>query len=191
MSAMAFRITSLLIVYSAVYSGADQGKHQSSTSLAFVRGIHRWPVNSLHKRPVTRKMFPFDDVIMCHMVLLGRRHLSEWPMRYWQTWHCFNSLTPSDAYMFQQSMSLLLRWYFVACLAPSHHQHQCRLIVNRTIGHKLQWNVKEIQQFSLKAMHLKTSSAKCWPFCLGLYMLTHCGLVTPYGVMHPGEHWFW
>ena len=29
-----------------------------------VRGIHRWPVNSSHKRPVTRKLFPFDDVIM-------------------------------------------------------------------------------------------------------------------------------
>ena len=52
------------IVYSTVYSGADQRKHQSSVSLAFVRGIHRWPVNSTHKWPVTRKMFPFDDVIM-------------------------------------------------------------------------------------------------------------------------------
>ena len=39
-------------------------KHQSSVSLAFVRGIHRWPVNSLHKGPARRKMFPFDDVIM-------------------------------------------------------------------------------------------------------------------------------
>ena len=39
-------------------------KHQSSASLAFVWGIHRWPVNSPHKRPVTRKTFPFDDVIM-------------------------------------------------------------------------------------------------------------------------------
>ena len=64
MSAMASQITSLTLVYSAVYSGADQRKHQSSTSLAFVRGIHRWPVNSLHKGPVMRKMFPFDDVIM-------------------------------------------------------------------------------------------------------------------------------
>ena len=39
-------------------------KHQSSASLAFVRGIHRRPVNSPHKWPATRKMFPFDDVIM-------------------------------------------------------------------------------------------------------------------------------
>ena len=50
--------------YSIVQSGADQRKHQSSASLAFVRGIHRWQVNSPHKWPVTRKMFPFDDVIM-------------------------------------------------------------------------------------------------------------------------------
>ena len=57
-------ITSLTIVYSTVYSGADQRKHQSSASLAFVWGIHRGPVNSPHKWPVTRKMFPFDDVIM-------------------------------------------------------------------------------------------------------------------------------
>ena len=44
--------------------GADQRIHQSCASLAFVRGIHRWPVNSPPKGPVTRKMFPFDDVIM-------------------------------------------------------------------------------------------------------------------------------
>ena len=61
---MAFQITSLTIVNSTVYSGADQRKHQSSASLAFVRGIYWWPVNSPHKGPVTRKMFPFDDVTM-------------------------------------------------------------------------------------------------------------------------------
>ena len=62
MSTMASQITSLAIVYSAVYSGTCQRKHQSSAPLAFMRGIHRWPVNSPHKRPVTRKIFPFDDV---------------------------------------------------------------------------------------------------------------------------------
>ena len=64
MDAIASQITSLTIVYSIVYSDADQRKHQSSASLAFVRGIHRGPVNSPHKWHVTRKMFPFDDVIM-------------------------------------------------------------------------------------------------------------------------------
>ena len=64
MDAMASQITSLTIIYSTVYSGADQSKHQSSASLAFVWGIHRGPVNSPHKWSVTRRMFPFDDVIM-------------------------------------------------------------------------------------------------------------------------------
>ena len=64
MGAMASQITSLTIAYSTIYSGADQGKHQSSASLAFVRRIQRWPVDSPHKWPVTRKIFPFDDVIM-------------------------------------------------------------------------------------------------------------------------------
>ena len=64
MGAMASQITTVSIVYSPVYSSADQRKHQSSVSLAFVRGIHRWPVNSPHKGPLTRKMVPFDDVII-------------------------------------------------------------------------------------------------------------------------------
>ena len=75
---MASQITSLAIVYSAVYSGADQRKHQISTSMAFVWGIHRGPVNSPHKWPVTRKMFPFDDVIMILLVIL-------------RMWKCENS----------------------------------------------------------------------------------------------------
>ena len=55
MCVIASQITSLTIAYSTVYSDADQRKHQSSASLAFVRGIHRGPVNSLHKWPVPRK----------------------------------------------------------------------------------------------------------------------------------------
>ena len=74
MGAMASQITSLTIVYSSVYS-ADQRKHQSSASLAFVKGIHRWPVNSPHKGPVTRKMFPFDDAVMKYVCLLKRRQI--------------------------------------------------------------------------------------------------------------------
>ena len=64
MGEMASQITSLTIVYSTVHLGPDQRKHRRAASLAFVRGIQRWPVNSPHKGPVTRKMFPFDDVIM-------------------------------------------------------------------------------------------------------------------------------
>ena len=75
MGAMASLITSLTIVYSTVYSNTEQRKHQSSAPLAFVWGIHRGPVNSPHKWPVTRKMFPFDGVIMTsfHVIL-------------WQVW---------------------------------------------------------------------------------------------------------
>ena len=62
--AIVSQIISLTIVYSTVYTGADQRKHQNSASLAFVWGIHRGPVNSPHKGPVTRKIFLFDDVIM-------------------------------------------------------------------------------------------------------------------------------
>ena len=64
MVAMASQITSLTIVYSTVYSDAGQRKYQSSASLAFARGIHRGPVNSQYKWPVTRKIFPFHDVTM-------------------------------------------------------------------------------------------------------------------------------
>ena len=77
MSSIASQITSLTIVYSTVYSGTDERKHQCPASLAFVRGIHRWPVNSAHKGPVMRKMFQFDDVIMwtCGW---GRCPVSKW-----------------------------------------------------------------------------------------------------------------
>ena len=79
----ASQITSFTIVYSTVYSGADQRKHQCSVSLAFVLGIHRRPVNSPHKWPVTRKMFPFDDVIMNVLIFCWFRVN---PMRECQLW---------------------------------------------------------------------------------------------------------
>ena len=61
MNAMTSQITGVSIVCLTVGSGADQRKHQNSASLAFMRGIHRWPVDSPHERPVTWKMFPFDE----------------------------------------------------------------------------------------------------------------------------------
>ena len=64
MSTMASQITGVSIVYSTICSDVDQRKHQSSVSLAFLRGINWWPVNSPHKGPVMRKMFSLDDVIM-------------------------------------------------------------------------------------------------------------------------------
>ena len=63
MSAMTSQI---MIIYSTVYSGEDERKHQSSASLAFVRGINRWPVNFPPQGPVTQKMLPIEYVSMWH-----------------------------------------------------------------------------------------------------------------------------
>ena len=79
MSAMASQITSLTIVYSTVYAGVD--KPQSSASLAFVGEIHQWPVDSPHRRPVTQKMFPFDDVMIlynCDKNTSGGTRVKRW-----------------------------------------------------------------------------------------------------------------
>ena len=59
MGAMVSQITSLAIVFSTVYSGSDQRKHQSS----FVKGTHRGPVISPHKWPVTRKRHHCGNVL--------------------------------------------------------------------------------------------------------------------------------
>ena len=76
---IATQITGLTIVYSIVYSNTDQRKHQSAASLAFMRGMHRGPVNSPHKWPLMRKRFPFDDVIMSSngLVPSGNKPVSE------------------------------------------------------------------------------------------------------------------
>ena len=68
MGTIASQMTSLTIVYSTVYSDADQRKHQSSASLAFVRGIHRGPVNSPHKWPVTGKHLMTSSCAICDSI---------------------------------------------------------------------------------------------------------------------------
>ena len=73
MGTITSQITSLTIVSSIVlHSGANHRKHQSSASLAIVRGIHRWPVNSPHKWPVTRRMFLTSS---CKFNELWRKHI--------------------------------------------------------------------------------------------------------------------
>ena len=66
MGAMASQITSLANVDSSVYSATDE-KTSKLRVTGLCVGIHRWPVNSPHKWPVMRKIFPFDDVIMLFM----------------------------------------------------------------------------------------------------------------------------
>ena len=66
---------------SAVCWGAHK-KPQSSTSLAIVRGNRPWPMDSPHKRPVTRTKFPFDDVIIGNGIVrvlsIKRTDVSAW-----------------------------------------------------------------------------------------------------------------
>ena len=69
---MASQITSPTNFYSTVYSGADRRKHQSLAPMAFVREIHRWPMNLTHKWPVTWIMLPVDDVIMVRLSSLSK-----------------------------------------------------------------------------------------------------------------------
>ena len=131
MGTMASQITSLTIVYSIVYSDADQRKHQSSASLAFVRGINRGPVNSLHKWPVTQKMFPFDDVIMvnsydrCHIcqrrslivmwVALDDHsvdacHMYMWQGLQWKVIHTKSEVLSTSYYIFERQCSVVMAW---------------------------------------------------------------------------------
>ena len=116
MGAMASQITDLTIVYSTVHSGADQRKYLNSASLAFVRVIHRSPMSSPHKWPVTRKMFPFDDVIIPPSHLLQKflhqrlaRRLSWWRYRM-ETFFallafCAGNLTVTSEFPSQKSVT--------------------------------------------------------------------------------------
>ena len=126
MSAIASQITSLTIVYSTVYSGTVQRKHQNSALLAFVRGLHRWPVNSPHKGPVTRKMFPSDDVIMC-LKCLGKENMGNqnpYPNQYHPLeWRIF-------ALEYQKSITVHLLIFFV-----KKHESTFGFYVVRSHGH--------------------------------------------------------
>ena len=107
MGTMVSQITSLAIVYSTFYTNADQIKHQSSASLTFLRGIHRWPVNSPHKWPVTQKIFPFDDVNML-MRSECLRNIFQWNFN--RNWSISKSHLQSGSHFVHDSI---------------HHYHLC------------------------------------------------------------------
>ena len=67
--------------------GADQRMHQRSASLAFMRGIHWWPVNSPHKWPVLRKILQFDEAVMKHRYDKFRHKM----LRYNYCFVCFSN----------------------------------------------------------------------------------------------------
>ena len=130
MSAMASQIISLMIVNSTVYSGADKGEHQSSASLAFVWGIHRWPVNSPHKWPVTWKMFPFEDVIMwtycgtvISLILLS---------------HTFNPLWSSGAMWQHRSGSRLSQVMDSCLMTPRRYPNSFWIVIGEVLCHSHQ-----------------------------------------------------
>ena len=101
MGAMASQITSLTIVYSTVYSGADKKNKLRITGLC---PGDRWPVNSPHKWPVTRKMFPFDDVIMFiifyYFILIAR-----------QPWWYASTSTKVDISAIQKTIWFVFTFY--------------------------------------------------------------------------------
>ena len=130
MTMLASQITSLTVVYSIVYSGVNQRKHQSSASLAFVREIHRGPVNFPHKWPVTRKMFPFDDVIMIFLEIKFKMIVgllvSQWKMFFF---YCFTYiLMPHNMviiyfclpYFHVSNIAVFSTNYFSTLILPGH-----------------------------------------------------------------------
>ena len=98
------QITSLTIDYSNVYSDADKIIHQSSTSLAFVWGIHRGPVDFPHKWSVTRKMFPCDDVMHIRFHGLRRSH--------YQTGEAISTFMRETNFVINISLKCLTVWFY-------------------------------------------------------------------------------
>ena len=181
MSTMASQITSLTIVYSTVHSGADQIKHQSSASLAFVWGIDRPPVNSPHKGPVTRKMFPFDDVIMWDIVhaylfrfrpwcdFEGIRHRSGWSPHNWPSvqvpgtsprFHPTGQRGPCHAEHGTQYNSVSTR--NLETHRNTYYLHSCQFTLDYREPHWLSMGLPEISTVTLTGMDsMKTSNTIC------------------------------
>ena len=173
MGAMASQITSLTIVYAAVYSGADQSKNQSSASLAFVWGIHRGPVNSPHKWPVTRKMFPFDDVIM----IRHRRSMSR------RMWHILTKSANASKAVHKGDCHFRAHIKYithttVCILCPKYktfliHRQQCTTGHNRYLFY--------ILSFLSSAFQMKYLFSHCFwcKKCYAMYSFKFVGSCTP------------
>ena len=162
LSAMASQITSSTIVCSSGYSSADQRKHQSSAALAFVQRIQWRPVNSPHKGPATRKIFPFDDVIIAfiHLVpsqiavlyeiLFKLSHFIDVIMTF--VWNHVGWKNPNT------SVKLLASKYKTNLV---HRQYFSR-------SYTIRWNIKRNSYNFIQEVHLKTSFVKRRPFSVGL-----------------------
>ena len=113
-SVISTQITGVSIVCSTVCSGTDQRKHQSCASLTFMRVIHRWLMDSPHKGPVTRKMFPFDDVTLSTRPWYNRFTAYHRLVRC--RVDCFTRWTCVFRYYMQSSFVMSLFMYVYVCI---------------------------------------------------------------------------
>ena len=128
MGTIASQIISLTIVFSTVYWDTDQRKHQSSASLVFVRGIHRGPVNSRHKWPVARKMFPFADVIMVVLASISQIWAHNWNLVKSQFVFKYTTMIRSGR-KFAHVTTAKLFWHVQNCDLISYH-YSCEIKIN-------------------------------------------------------------
>ena len=180
MGMMASRITNLTIVYSTVYSGADQTKHRSPASLAFVRGVHRWPVNSPHKGPVTRNAYCFHLMtsFWCvdSIVMAGKCETND-------SFNLFCRLVvyrcPHDRPQFTEMMNSRLkaslwifigyRWFFFSL------RRRCLFIEHIRRWHSIYFNVHRKQSHSTACsehQHRKHQTLHDLPFVKGIHCRT-------------------
>ena len=106
------------------------------------------------------------SIYMCFFLCSEVLH---WGFVVWESTVNVNSLRPGDAYMRQQTNHHWFRWWLATWPAPSHYLNQCWIIVNWTLGHKLQWKSQsKLTHFHSRKSILKMTSRKWWPFWLGL-----------------------
>ena len=132
MSAMTSQITGVSIVYWTVCWGTHQRKHQSSTSLFYVRGIHRGQVNSSHEELVTRKMFPFDDVFM---------KCNQYSCKWYDPHHIWYQNIPSkhlyDIPSTEITVSSLFTWMFTVNILCLNYAFRLQLIERQSVQYPL------------------------------------------------------
>ena len=130
---------------SVVCSGTDKRKDQSPASLAIVRGIHRWPVDSPHKGPVTWKCFHF--MTSSWWMVSTARTFQGWEiMENAYTFTFLNSSPPRAPYMHPWNESALVQ--VMACRLvgtkplPESTLIYCERIVEWWLEHTHGWLVK-------------------------------------------------
>ena len=147
MGAVASQITSLMIVYSTVYSDANKRKHQSSMSLAFVRGIHRGPVQVMAwcRQATTHYLSQCCLSQCCQCCLTAPSHyLSQcWPRSlspYGVTrpqW--VESLRPVMHICSPNSGHHWFKKWLAACSLPIHYLSHYWLMVNWPLVNTFHW----------------------------------------------------